>query len=188
MTTGLAASIRPLGAAQPAPWRRGLGILGGVVLGAVLLFAAWAKAIDPQAFADQIHREGLDALLPAGRLALLAIALEVGLGAALLLNVRRLWVLLPAALLVAFFLFLTGRAYWRAEHGQATDEGSCGCFGNLVQRSPAEAFWQDLGLLVPSLLLAFVGRSPGARTVPPLRSGLALLLAGGAAALAWKAP
>jgi uncharacterized membrane protein YphA (DoxX/SURF4 family) len=191
MTTELAASIRPLGADQPTYWRRGLGLLGGIVLGAVLLFAAWTKAIDPQAFAEQIHREGLDVWLPAARFAILAIALEVGLGAALLLGVRRLGVLLPAVLLVGFFLFLTGRTYWRAEHGLLVDEGSCGCFGNLVQRSPAEAFWQDLALLVPTLLLAFVGRpavDKAAKTFPPVRTALGLLLAGGAAALAWKAP
>lgn len=188
MTTGLAASIRPLGADQPATWRRGLGLLGSIVLGAVLLFAAWAKAIDPQSFAEQIHREGLDTFLPAARFALLAIALEVGLGAALLLGVRRLWVLIPAVVLVAFFLFLTGRTYWRSEHGQLVDEGSCGCFGNLVQRTPAEAFWQDLALLVPALLLAFVGRPAGGRSFPPVRTAAVLLLAGGATALAWKAP
>src|SRR6185503_18282754 len=104
----------------------------------------------------QIQTEGLAFLLSAQSVALLALALEVGLGLALLLGVRRLWVLVPAALLVAFFLFLTGRAYWRSAHGLEVDAG-CGCFGNLVERSPAEAFYQDLLMLVPALLLAFVG-------------------------------
>jgi hypothetical protein len=139
-------------------WQALLGTLGGVVLGGVLLFAAWAKILDPSAFADQIRLEGLDFLLPAAAVAAIALALEIGLGGALLLGIRRLWVLIPTALLVVFFLWLTGRNYWLTEQGLRSASESCGCFGNLVQRSPAEAFWQDLLLLVPPLLLAFLGR------------------------------
>lgn len=174
----------------PQPRLAWLGTLGGVVLGGVLLFAVWAKALDPSAFADQIRLEGLDVLLSAQAVALLALALEAGLGVALLLGVRRLWVLIPAALLVAFFLFLTGRTWWMTAHGLRSEAESCGCFGNLVQRTPAEAFWQDLLLLVPALLLAFVGRG-GRRTplrFPTLRTAAALLAAAGAAVFAWKAP
>src|SRR5215218_7729998 len=134
-----------------------LGTAAGVFLGAVLLVAVWAKALDPAAFAEQIRIEGLDILFSAQAMALIALALEAGLGLALLLGVRRLWVLVPAALLVAFFVFLTGRAWWLSAHGLREAE-SCGCFGNLVQRTPAQAFWQDTLLLVPALLLSFVGR------------------------------
>src|SRR6185295_10036150 len=87
-----------------------LGTLGGVFLGCVLLFAVWAKALDPAAFAEQIHSLGLDFALPAQAVALIALALEAGLGLALLLGLRRSWVLVPAALLVAFFLSLARRA------------------------------------------------------------------------------
>ena len=121
-----------------------LGTFGGAFLGIVLLVAVWAKALDPAAFVEQIHTEGLDGfLLPAQAVALIALALEAGLGLALVLGVRRKWVLVPATLLVAFFLFLTGRSWWLAAHGLRTDAASCGCFGNLVQRTPAEAFRQD---------------------------------------------
>ena len=48
---------------SPAWW---VGTLAGIFLGAVLLVSVWAKAIDPAAFAEQIHGEGLDRLLPAG--------------------------------------------------------------------------------------------------------------------------
>ncbi|MEE8524742.1 MAG: hypothetical protein V3T72_12480, partial [Thermoanaerobaculia bacterium] len=58
-------------------WKRVLGNFGGVFLGAVLLIAAGAKTLDPAAFADQITAEGLDFLLPAGAVALFALALEV---------------------------------------------------------------------------------------------------------------
>src|SRR6476660_3208496 len=179
----------PLSAAGPS-WARVLGYLGAAFLGAVLLFAAWAKALDPLAFAREIHSQKLDFLLPAHAMALLALGVEVGLGAALLLGVRRLWVLLPSALLVAFFLSLTGHTYWLAAHGVAPDPGGCGCFGNLVERSPAQAFWQDLLLLVPPLALAFVGRptdpSPAAR--PWGRTAVAALLALAAMGFAGKSP
>ncbi|MDY7095823.1 MAG: hypothetical protein SX243_22845 [Acidobacteriota bacterium] len=143
---------------QGFSWPGLLGTLGGVFLGGVLLFAAWAKILDPSAFADQIRLEGLDFLFSAAVVAAIALVLEVGLGGALLLGIRRLWVLVPTALLVVFFLWLTGRNYWLTEQGLRSASESCGCFGNLVQRSPAEAFWQDLLLLVPPLLLAFLGR------------------------------
>lgn len=151
-------------ARQAAPEPRGggflnvLGWLGGAFLGAILIVAAWAKAIDPVAFAEQIRAERLTFGLPAALWAIGGIALEVALGLALLLNLRNRAVLFVASGLVLFFLFVTGRTYWRAEHGIAPPAGGCGCFGNLVERTPAQAFWQDLLLLVPSLALAWVGR------------------------------
>lgn len=165
-----------------------VGTIAGAVLGAVFLIAVWAKALDPSAFAEQIRMEGLDFLIPAHTLALLVLALEAGLGLALLFGVRRLWVLVPTALLVAFFLFLTGRTWWLAAHGMLPETAGCGCFGNLVQRSPAEAFWQDLLLLVPALLLAFLGRDRRGRLVPPLRTAAVALGTAGVLVFAWKAP
>jgi uncharacterized membrane protein YphA (DoxX/SURF4 family) len=163
-----------------------VGTVAGALLGAVLLVAVWGKSIDPVSFSDQIHSEKLDFLLSAPAIALIALALEAGLGLALLLGLRRLWVLVPAALLVAFFTFLTGRAWWLSAHG--VREASCGCFGNLVQRSPAEAFWQDLLLLVPPLLLAFLGRDRRGPRFPPLRGAAVALFAVAVTAFAWKAP
>lgn len=164
-----------------------IGTVGALVLGGVLLFATWAKVLDPEAFLAQIRAEGLDGLLPARVVAWIALALEAGLGVALLTNLRRLWILFPAALLVLFFLFLTGRNFYRAEHGILPPSASCGCFGNLVDRTPSEAFWQDLGLLGAPLLLAFVGRPRGGR-LPLLRTALAVLAAAGAVSFALKAP
>jgi len=170
----------------PLAWPAWLGTAGGVFLGLVLLVAVWAKALDPAAFAEQIRIEGLDVVLSAPAVALIALALEAGLGLALLLGVRRLWVLVPAALLVAFFVFLTGRAWWLSAHGLREAE-SCGCFGNLVQRTPAEAFWQDLLLLVPALLLAFVGRNRSSR-FPTLRVAAVAIATVAVALFAWKSP
>ena len=85
----------------------------------------------------------------------LVVAIEVLLGSLLVLGVRYRAVLVTTGLLVAFFLFLTGRAYWRDLNGiVAGDPESCGCFGNMLDRSPREAFFQDSVLLVPGLLLA----------------------------------
>lgn len=165
-----------------------VGTIAGLVLSAVLLVAVWAKALDPSAFAEQIRMEELDVLFSAQAVALVALALEAGLGLALLLGVRRLWVLVPAALLVAFFLFLNGRTWYLTAHGLRAETAGCGCFGNLVQRSPAEAFWQDLLLLVPPLALAFLGRERRARLFPPLRTATAALGTVAVLVFAWKAP
>ncbi|MGE5233686.1 MAG: MauE/DoxX family redox-associated membrane protein [Acidobacteriota bacterium] len=175
--------------AGPSRALRLVGRFAALVLGGVLVFAAAAKALDPQAFAEQIHAEGLDGFASATSVALLALALETGLGLALMLGLRRLWVLLPAGALVAFFVFLTARAYWRSTHGGVVG-ASCGCFGNLVERSPAEALWTDLLLLVPPLLLAFVGRGAereGGRGVA-WRAGVAAAGAVLVAGFAWRAP
>lgn len=101
--------------------------------------------------------------------------------------------LVVATLLVALFVFLTARTYWRATHGgiSAADAASCGCFGNLVERTPAEAFWQDLLMLVPALALAWVGRpkraAPGDRW-QAVAAGIAGASALAAGAFAWLAP
>lgn len=165
-----------------------VGTIAGALLGVVFLIAVWAKALDPSAFAEQIHAQGLDAVLSAPTVALIALALEAGLGLALVFGVRRPWVLGPTALLVGFFLFLTGRTWWLSLHGQLPEAAGCGCFGNLVQRSPAQAFWQDLLLLVPPLLLAFLGRDRRGRLFPPLRTTAAALGTAGVLVFAWKAP
>jgi uncharacterized membrane protein YphA (DoxX/SURF4 family) len=165
-----------------------IGTIGAIVLGGVFLFATWGKVLDPEAFAGQIRAEGLEIGFPAQTIAWIVLALEAGLGVAMLLNIRRLWVLVPTALLVLFFLFLTGRNYYRAENGLVVETTSCGCFGNLVNRTPSEAFWQDLGLLGLPMLLAFLGRPRGVRQVPLARTALAVAAAAGAVAFAMRAP
>lgn len=171
---------------RAAEIRRWASIAGSMLLGAVFLVAAWAKSLDPVAFAGQIENEGLDFLLPAGAVALFALWLEWTLGAALLLAVRRKWVLWPTAALVLFFVFLTGRTYWRYLNGIEPEAG-CGCFGNLVERTPAEAFWQDLLLMVPPLLLAFLAMSDG-RRLPKLRLAATLVIGLAMTLFAWRAP
>jgi uncharacterized membrane protein YphA (DoxX/SURF4 family) len=184
---GEVSSVSDSAASRVSGAGRWVGRAGALVLGLVLLVAAAAKALDPLAFAEQIQVRGLAFALPAPTLAVLAIALEVGIGLLLVLGVRRLWVLVPAVLLTAFFVFLTGRDAWRAAHGTLPEDAACGCFGNLVERTPLEAFVQDVLLLVPALAAAWVARDRGGR--PPVKRG-ALALAGalGAAAFAVAAP
>ena len=179
----------PAAPARPAarPWTWWVGTLGAAFLGLVLLVAVWAKMLDPEAFAEQIANEGLDFLLPARAVALLALGLEAAFGIALLLGVRRLWLLVPVALLVAFLVFLTGRTYWLEAHGLLDQSASCGCFGNLFQRTPGEAFWQDLALLVPALALSFIGRVRTERALK-VRVAIALAVAAAVVGFAWKAP
>ena len=185
MTDSISASTT-LSTERARPRLYWLGTVAGVFLGAVLLVAVWAKALDPAAFAEQIRVERLDVLLSAQAVALIALALEAGIGLALVLGIRRLWVLVPAALLVAFFVFLTGRAWYMSANGLREAE-SCGCFGNLVQRTPAQAFWQDTLLLVPALLLSFLGRERSSG-FPKVRTALVAAATIAVAVFAWKAP
>lgn len=159
-------------------WRGWISLAGALILGAVLLVAGYAKLLEPGAFAEQIRLEKLDFLFSASTVAIIALGLEVGLGVALLLGVRSLWILVPSSALVAFFVFLTGRNYWLVSQGLRDPDATCGCFGSLLERSPSEAFWQDMLLLVPPLLLAlFMGRDhwlefPGKRILVALIAGL----------------
>ena len=160
-------------------WKPRLGTAGAVFLGLVLLVATWAKGLEPGAFAEQIRLEELDFLFSARTVTLLALALEAGLGTVLLLGLRRTWVLIPTSLLVAFFLFLTGRNYWLVMNGLRDPDAACGCFGSLLERTAGEAFWQDLLLLVPPLVLAFVGRQLSLRAFPWRRLAAALVVMAG---------
>ena len=187
---GLAAQTASAVRARPpgTGWRWWLGSAAAVFLGALYLVAVWAKAIDPASFAEQITLEGLDVLVPAAAVAMVALVLEAALGVALLVNLRRLWVLVPTALLTLFFLALNARAWWLDARGLREDTAGCGCFGNLMDRTPREAFVMDLVLLGVPTLLVFVGRPRGGRRFPPLRTTLVALAAVAALLLAWKAP
>ncbi len=174
-----------------APQKRGVaygvGTLAGMFLGGVLLIAAWAKMIDPAAFEELIELEGLDAFLPTWIVAPIALAIEAGLGMALLLNVRRLGILIPSAALCAGFLFLTGRAYLAYVQGDRDPASACGCFGNLVERTPTEAFWGDTLLLLPTLCLAFLGR-PRGQVFPRGRLEITVAVVLVALGFTWKSP
>lgn len=169
-------------------WARILGTLGGMFLGGVLVVALWGKTLDPQSFIDLVAHEELDFLLPAAWVASIGLALEAILGFALLFNLRHLRVLVPSAALVAFFVFLVSRTYYRHVTGEHVDTGSCGCFGNIVDRSPEEAFWWDLILLVPGITLAFLGRPADPMPYQRVRWGVTWALTILVLFFAWLAP
>jgi hypothetical protein len=187
MTTGSATAPPRDPGAKKGELAARLGWLGGAVLGLVLLAAAALKALDPVAFAEEIAHQGVAFGVAPSLAALAGLAIEAGLGAALLVNLRRTPLLAAATLLVAFFLFLTGRGAWRAARGIADPAGACGCFGALVDRTPGEALVQDLLLLVPALALAWCGR-PGARELPRARAAIAFAFAAAIPGFALAAP
>ena len=184
----------PAPISHPARWRWWVGTAGGVVLGVVLLVAAGAKALDPAAFADQIRLEGVAFLLPAGVLRPPRHrAWRPGSARRSLLGVRRLWVLGPAALLTAFFLFLSGRNWWLTAHGLRDParrlrllrqpgraharprRGGWTCCSS-PSRSPS-----------PSSGVARRGGAAGAAS-RPCAPPVATAAAAGAAVFAWQAP
>ncbi|MGB8665981.1 MAG: MauE/DoxX family redox-associated membrane protein, partial [Serratia inhibens] len=69
-------------------WAHHVGSAAAFFLGLVLLVAAWAKAIDPDAFIEQIRGEGLAFFGLAAPVAFAAIAIEIALGTALVLGMR----------------------------------------------------------------------------------------------------
>jgi hypothetical protein len=164
-----------------------VGRLAAFALGVVLLVAAGAKALDPAAFAEALASRGLTFGLPPLAVVMAVLAVEIGLGLLLLLDVRRVWTLSAATVLVVSFVVLNGWDWWQAAHGAARAAG-CGCFGNLVQRTPAQAFWQDLAMLAPALLLAWVGLPRAARAFPPRRTAGAVVGVVAVLLFAWRAP
>ncbi len=180
----------------PRRWAVVVGTIGGLFLGVVFFVAVWGvppirlgKVGDPEAFAQVLQLERLVVVLSPFEAAVFAIGVEAAVAFFLLLGIRRLWVLVPVTLVVVFFMYLNGRAYLAWIQGEKLPEMSCGCFGNLVDRSPAEAFWQDAALLLPALLMAYVGRPRGeGASAPPVRTALAGLLTMGTVFFAAAAP
>ena len=184
-------TVAPFSEPSAGRWRWVVGSLAGLFLGGVFLLAVWGKALDVVLFAETIEAEHLAfelfgiSITPA-LLAWVALGLEAAVGFALVLNLRRWWVLVPTTGLVIFFMFLTGRAYVAYLQGKEPDHGSCGCFGNLFDHTPTEAFWRDFGLMVPPLVLAWLGRPRG--PLPWRRLLSVLVLTGGALVFATQAP
>lgn len=134
------------------------GGLAARLLGLVLLVAAYAKALDPTLFASQI----VDLVPLPGSLAqataVAMIAFEAGLGGALLAGWRHPLVLVVTNVtFVAFLAIVT----WQMTHPSETAE-SCGCFGALVERTPEQAFVEDL-VFVALSGIAWLGRPTPAR-------------------------
>jgi methylamine utilization protein MauE len=133
------------------------GAVAGYLLGGVLLLAAYAKAIDPHGFAVRLRDLPVFAAV-AYPGALVVIAFESGLGAALLGGSRHPFVLL---LTTATFLFFVGIVAWQL--GRPEGATACGCFGHLLERTPRQALYEDVG---------FVALSGLSWVAPPAPSGV----------------
>ncbi|MEJ2078108.1 MAG: hypothetical protein P8020_04270 [Acidobacteriota bacterium] len=163
--------------------RRILSLAGAFILGAILIVATLGKLADPIVFVELIHNEGLDFLLSANTVALIALALETFLGLALLFGVRSVWILIPTAGLAGFFVALTAWNYYLALTGQRDASYDCGCFGVFMHRNAVQAFWQDLPMLTLPLLLILLDRKALRRRVAQWKISVAL--AGTVIALAY---
>jgi hypothetical protein len=157
-----------------------VGSLAARLLGLVLLVAAWAKAIDPARFADELHELWH---LPPGVAWLGALAVvgwEAGLGAALLAGWRATLVLVATT---ATFVVFTAVVAWQlvvpSESG-----ASCGCFGMLLERTPAQALAEDVLLLALSGV-AWLRRTT---TATAWRAAVAVVAAIAGVAFALAAP
>ncbi|HNX19784.1 MAG TPA: hypothetical protein PKG80_05890 [Acidobacteriota bacterium] len=173
MTISQPAAARPEGGRGPA-WAGRVGRVAAFLLGLVLLYSAWGKALDPAGIGALYARKGV---LPAGfatPLIVAVVALEAGLALSYLCGLRHRLVLLVGSLLMGAFCVLTIHEFF----SPTKEAASCGCFGNLVVRGPGEAALQDLGFFVLSLA-AWLG-ARGRATLGRWACGFA----GGAAGLA----
>ena len=114
-----------------------------IIIGAILLLAGLLKAYQPLDFIQQI---GDYKIITAPFLikvtAWTMIIIECGLGMALIAGFRRRIALPATVVLFVGFLTLVGWAWYTG----ATED--CGCFGSWVKRTPAEAFAEDLVMLL----------------------------------------
>ena len=106
------------------------------VVGLVFLVTGALKALDSARFRDQIRRYRLLPATWAQPAAVLVIAFECALGAALLLGLS-VWLLPLAALVLVGFAALTA---WGTSSGRVED---CGCYGGLVMLTPAQSLALD---------------------------------------------
>ena len=117
------------------------------LIGLVFLVTGTLKALDSARLRDQILRYRLLPAPWAQPAAVLVIAFECALGAALLLGLS-VWLLPLAALVLVGFAALTA---WGTSSGRVDD---CGCYGGLVMLTPAQSLALD-GVYVALLAAAW---------------------------------
>jgi hypothetical protein len=140
-----------------------------------MIIVTIGKVADPVLFVEQIREEGLEILLSANMVAVIALTWETLVGLALFVGIRNYWVVIPTTVLSAFFLFLTGRTYLQVLTGQREESYDCGCFGIFLQRTATEAFWQDLFILVPPLIIMLLDRDSLRKPLPKWRTWISIL-------------
>lgn len=141
-------------------FRRLLVIAAALGLATVWGSAAFLKALDLPAFADQITAHKITPAAWSGTLAFLLVITESLLALASVTLTRPRWTFVASAGLLLFFIGITA---WAWAHGNT--EG-CGCFGRLAARSPKDVIVEDSLFLV----MAIVGWWAAARVEAPRRS------------------
>ena len=154
-----------------------------IVVAAVILVAAILKALDPLAFAEQIRAYGIFPNL-AWLAAWSFIISEVLLAGALLVNLYTRLTGTLSLILLAFFIGITA-------YGMMIGlSGDCGCFGNLVHRSPEQVIIED-ALMMLAVVFGMLVLSRERRKAAWWRIALVLVLGAAAAAttaFAYKLP
>lgn len=114
-----------------------------ILIGAVFLAAGGLKAWEPIDFVRQIgDYQILTNLMVVKLTAWLLIVIEISLGTALIVGYQRRWSVPVASLMLLTFLVTLGWAWYNGS------TANCGCFGSWIERTPAEAFTEDLVMLI----------------------------------------
>ncbi|HEX7878668.1 MAG TPA: MauE/DoxX family redox-associated membrane protein [Candidatus Eisenbacteria bacterium] len=124
-----------------------LVVAAALGLAAIWGMAAFLKALDPAAFAEQITQHHVTPAAWSPLLARVFVAIEALLVVAHLSLWRPKWVFAASGILLLLFMGATGLA-WAGGHTEG-----CGCFGRLAARHPREVLLEDAGFLA----LAAVG-------------------------------
>jgi hypothetical protein len=155
-----------------------LGVLAGVFLGGMLLYASIIKSADPSLFIEQIRGyKVFPSLASFGAYAFLWV--EFILGWMLILWVAPRWSLLGFAGLMLLFVGVTA---WAWAHGNASE---CGCFGRMAVRPPKEVILEDLAYVALAAFASWKAPWVSASRGRWIVYGLALPLF---LALPWVAP
>ncbi|WP_018629474.1 BT_3928 family protein [Niabella aurantiaca] len=125
-----------------------------IIVGVLFIFSGLIKANDPiglsykmQEFFDLWKMSAWNGITLT--LSVLMIAFEIIAGAALLLGWKKKLIAWLLLLLIVFFTFLTGYAYFS---GKFTN---CGCFGDCIPITSKTSFIKDVVLLILILFLFF---------------------------------
>lgn len=128
-----------------------------VLVGSLFIFSGLIKANDPlgfgyklQEYFEVFHVSFLNDL--AVGISIVLCALEIILGAALILGIRSSKVALGLLLTIVFFTFLT---FYSAAFDVVR---SCGCFGDAIPLTPWQSFTKDVVLLV-MIIFIYVNRN-----------------------------
>ncbi|MDW8392953.1 MAG: hypothetical protein RMK52_01775 [Chitinophagales bacterium] len=157
-----------------------------ILLGLFFIFSGFVKAVDPIGFGYKLD-EYFDVFseqtaawpwissaflwmknlsLP---LAVILVVLELLLGWMAIFFIRMPLVITSMLLLMIFFTFLTGYAWY------TNKIADCGCFGDAIKLTPAQTFYKDVVLLV-LLVPLFIVRRKLKPLFRPVLANLVLLI------------